>query len=152
MACCSLGLFSLTQCGGGSSSNGHAPDTLNGTTVSIQMVAEAGSPFPNIFTLVTSNDGSQSQLETKGSTIALWNGTPTVIYYKTGDNTGTLSLNWIQGTTNTTRCALDIPALEFDSASHANAGANGATATYQPAGEDQVTITSTADVTIFYNN
>lgn len=150
MACCSLGLLSLTQCGG-SSSNGIAPTTLNGTTVSISLGITASS-FPNIFELITDNSG-QSQLTTRGSQIALWNGAPTVVYYKTGDSTAHLNLRWSQGTNNTTANSLDIPSLEFDQSTHAVAGGEGATLSFQPAGEEMQTLSNiTADVTIFYNN
>lgn len=150
MACCSLGLLSLTQCGG-SSSNGIAPTTLNGTTVSISLGITASS-FPNIFELITDNSG-QSQLTTRGSQIALWNDAPTVVYYKTGDNTAHLNLRWIQGTNNTTEYSLDIPSLEFDQSTHAVAGGEGATISSQPAGQEMQTLNNvTADVTIFYNN
>lgn len=156
MACCSLGLLSLTQCGG-SSSNGIAPTTLNGTTVSISLGITASS-FPNIFEIITDNSG-QSKLTTRGSQIALWNGAPTgngaptVVYYKTGDSTAHLNLRWIQGTNNTTTNSLDIPSLEFDQSTHAVAGGEGATLSFQPAGEEMQTLSNiTADVTIFYNN
>jgi hypothetical protein len=150
MACCSLGLLSLTQCGG-SSSNGIAPTTLNGTTVSISLGITASS-FPNIFELITDNSG-QSQLTTRGSQIALWNDALTVVYYKTGDSTAHLNLRWIQGTNNTTVNSLDIPSLEFDQSTHAVAGGEGATLSFQPAGEEMQTLSNiTADVTIFYNN
>ena len=128
----------------------HRPTTLNGTTVSISLGITASS-FPNIFELITDNSG-QSQLTTRGSQIALWNGAPTVVYYKTGDSTAHLNLRWIQGTNNTTANSLDIPSLEVDQSTHAVAG-EGATLSFQPAGEEMQTLSNiTADVTIFYNN
>lgn len=151
MACCSLGLLFLTQCGGGSNSGGSAPETLNGTIVSIRLGITA-SNFPNIFELVTSTNG-QSELQTRGSSIELWNGTPTVIYHKTADNVATMNLRWIAGSNNTTANALDIPVLEFDQTTHAVAGGDGATLSYQPAGEDMQTLNAvSADVTVTYNN
>lgn len=151
MAWCSLGLLFLTQCGGSSSGSGSAPTTLNGTTVSISLGITASS-FPNIFELITDTTG-QSVLTTRGSQIALWNGAPTVVYYKTGDNTAHLNLRWTQGTNNTTAYSLDIPSLEFDQSTHAVAGGEGATLSSQPAGAEMETLNNvTADITVFYNN
>ena len=151
MACCSLGLLFLTQCGGGSSSSGNAPEPLHGTVVAIRLGITA-SHFPNLFELTTGTNG-QSELQTRGSASELWNGAPTVIYHKTNDNAATLSLRWIEGKNNTTANSMDIPVLEFDQTTHAVAGGDGATLSYQPAGQEMQTLNAiNADVTVTYSN
>lgn len=151
LACCSLGLLFLTQCGGSSSSGGNAPDTLNGTVLSVRLGITATN-FPNIFELITDTNG-QSSLQTRGLEIQEWNGSPTVIYHKTGNNAATLSVRWIEGKNDTVSNSMDIPVLEFDQSTHAAAGGDGATLSYQPAGQEMQTINSiSADVTITYNN
>ncbi len=151
LACCSLGLLFLTQCGGSSSSGGNAPDTLNGTVLSIRLRITA-SDFPNIFELITATNG-QSSLQTRGQNIEEWNGSPTVIYHKTGNNAATLNLRWIAGKNNTTAYSMDLPALEFDQSTHASVGGEGGTLSRQPAGQEMQTLNGvSADVTITYSN
>ena len=153
MACCSLALLSLTQCGGSSSdAKGNAPETLNNTTMSIQTGIIDGdiSEIPNIFEVTVS--GSQVALTTKGANIPVWNGQGTVMYFKTAHNTGSLSISWIQGTpARTTAYTLSIPDLTFESTNHGVSGDQGAIISYRPADGAQVALpATTADVTVTY--
>lgn len=151
LACCSLGLLFLTQCGGSSSSGGNAPDTLNGTVLSIRLGITA-SDFPNIFETDHRHQRSV-QSSNRGQNIEEWNGSPSVIYHKTGNNAATLNLRWIVGKTILRHIPWTSPALEFDQSTHASVGGEGGTLSRQPAGQEMQTLNGvSADVTITYSN
>lgn len=152
MACCSLALLSLTQCGGSSSdAKGKSPETLNNTLVSIQtgMIDTELSDIPSIFEVTIS--GANVTLTTKRNNIVLWNGTGTVLYDKTTHDTGSFSVSWITDKGNTTtHYTLSIPDLTFQSASHAVSGVQGAIISYRHANQATQTLpTTTADISIF---
>lgn len=154
MACCILGLFSLTQCGGSSSdAKGNAPESNNNTTMSVQtgIIDTDLSNIPNIFEATVT--GSSQQLTTKAGVVNIWNSSPLIIYIKTDADKASLSISWVQGPSNpaTTHYTLSIPDLTFDSSYHAVSGDQGAIISYRPANAGEVSLpATTADVTVTY--
>lgn len=149
LCCSSVALLSLANCGGSSSSSGYAPDSLNETTVVMDLAVTGNANFPTVFTMTIAS-GAVTSITTKGSNIPLWNERPTLVYQKLEDNVAKLNLTWIQGTANTENCGISIPRLIFEERTLAKAGP-GATASYTPAGQPtQIVENVGCNVTIHY--
>lgn len=145
-ACCSLGILTLTQCGGSSSdAEGLAPSSIGDKVLNMQVtgITDASVQLPAIFDMTTVENGA-FVVQTQGTDVDMWNGAGIYTYAKTGKNTANLTLayNMNSGSSempNTRMSTIRIPNLTFDNATHASSGEGGASISYMNA-EDRTPV------------
>lgn len=144
-ACCSLGILTLAQCGGSSSeAEGLAPSTIGSKVLNMQVtgITDAAITLPAIFDMTTGDNGAFI-IQTQGEDMNMWNGAGIYSYTKTGKNTAELSLAYNKNTSsssepNTVMCAIRIPQLTFENATHASSGEGGASLSYRYANDGEI--------------